>query len=263
MSRFFHSPQVQNENQVQAGPRAIIEHTNPSIRADGFDNVVESPQPEESILHPVKALHDILAYIERVEIVLKLLYQDSIRARTPIDKLFQLGASYGYEVHYQERKYVFLLSSSAFTLALSTGGTIPVYPNVWLDISLKRGTVLTVNGGSDTSPTAVLIRHTDNPSDLTSGTTASPSTPSVTSVSAAASDTLLLAANANRKQAFFYNDSTATLYLLFGTGVASTSNYSVQIGPQVLYEVSWPVTNNGFHGIWSAANGAVKVTELT
>lgn len=86
----------------------------------------------------------------------------------------------------------------------------------------------------------------------------------VTSVNAVASDTPLLAANANRRAAYFFNDSTAILYLLFGTGTASTTNYSVQIPGQGFFEVpSTPIYTGGFHGIWSAANGAVRMTELT
>lgn len=58
-----------------------------------------------------------------------------------------------------------------------------------------------------------------------------------------------------------YNDSTATLYLLFGAG-ASTTNYTVQIGPGGYYE--FPCANGMYcgevDGVWSAVNGSARVT---
>jgi hypothetical protein len=89
-------------------------------------------------------------------------------------------------------------------------------------------------------------------------------TATVTSVSGVAADTSLIASNTSRKGISFYNDSTAILYLLFGTGVASTNNYTVQIPAQGFFEMPVaPVYTGGFHGIWAAANGSVKITELT
>lgn len=87
-------------------------------------------------------------------------------------------------------------------------------------------------------------------------------TPTVTQITSAASDTSLLAANANKKGTIFFNDSTATLYLLYGTGVASTTNYSVQINPKGFFEDPLHYTG-GYHGIWSSANGFVYCTEVS
>jgi len=89
-------------------------------------------------------------------------------------------------------------------------------------------------------------------------------TATVTSVNAAAADTSLIASNTSRKGIFFYNDSTAILYLLFGTGTASTTNYTVQVPAQGFFEMpTAPVFTGGFHGIWSAAAGSVRITELS
>ena len=87
-------------------------------------------------------------------------------------------------------------------------------------------------------------------------------TSTVTQVGSAAVDTSLLAANAVRKGALFFNDSTATLFILYGTGVASATNYSVKIGPQAYFEDPLQYTG-GYHGIWSAANGFVYCTEVS
>jgi len=117
-----------------------------------------------------------------------------------------------------------------------------------------------VAGGTSTNPMRTdPTGTTSQPITLTTSATAT-----VTSVSGAASDTSLIASNTSRRGILFYNDSTAILYLLFGTGAASTSNYTVQIPAQGFFEMPVaPVYTGGFHGIWAAANGSVKITELT
>src|SRR6266702_1414228 len=90
------------------------------------------------------------------------------------------------------------------------------------------------------------------------------STVARTSVAAAVSDTSLLAANTGRKGAFFYNDSTAILYLSFGAGAASTTAYTVQVPSQGFFELpTSPMFTGAIRGIWSAAAGSVRITELT
>lgn len=80
--------------------------------------------------------------------------------------------------------------------------------------------------------------------------------------SAAAPDLLLIPANALRKGATIYNDSTAILYLLNGDRPATSSNYTVQVGANNYYEV--PFTYAGpVRGVWASANGNARVTEYT
>jgi hypothetical protein len=57
-----------------------------------------------------------------------------------------------------------------------------------------------------------------------------------------------------------YNDSTATLYLLFGTG-ATTTNYTVQIGPGGYFEFpASPLYCGEADGVWSSATGTARTT---
>lgn len=85
-------------------------------------------------------------------------------------------------------------------------------------------------------------------------------TPAVTTVAAAAADTLLLAANVNRKLATVYNDSSAILYLKLGTGASSTS-FTVKMQGEGYYEV--PASYNGaLYGNWASATGSARVTEV-
>ena len=88
-------------------------------------------------------------------------------------------------------------------------------------------------------------------------------TGTITSVNAATSTTTLLASNTSRVKATFYNDSTATLYLALASG-ASTTAYTVQLGPGAYFETPTDVVYTGIiTGIWSATGGAARCTELT
>jgi hypothetical protein len=98
-------------------------------------------------------------------------------------------------------------------------------------------------------------------SDQTPKTT---STATRTNVAGANSDTSLLASNANRKGATFFNDSTAILYLAYGSSAASLTSYTVQIAPGGFFEMPVePIFTGAIRGIWAAANGNVRITELS
>jgi hypothetical protein len=57
-----------------------------------------------------------------------------------------------------------------------------------------------------------------------------------------------------------YNDSTATLYLLFGTG-ATTTNYTVQIAAGGYFEFpAFPMFLGEVDGVWSSATGNARTT---
>lgn len=85
-------------------------------------------------------------------------------------------------------------------------------------------------------------------------------TDTITRVTASATSVSLLAANTSRKGAIFYNESTAILYLKYGT-TASNTSYTVQIAAGGYFELPSPVRQGAIDGIWSAANGAVMITE--
>jgi hypothetical protein len=98
-----------------------------------------------------------------------------------------------------------------------------------------------------------------------SGLTVAPvtsSTATVSSVSGSASSVQLLALNTSRKNATFFNESTATLYLKLGTS-ASVTSYTAQVPPNGYYELPSAVYTGRIDGIWSSAAGAVRITELT
>jgi hypothetical protein len=86
-------------------------------------------------------------------------------------------------------------------------------------------------------------------------------------VTAVTSSTVLLAANDSRIHASVFNDSTATLYLLWGTGTASATNFTAKIPSQGHYELPRATGLSiqfvgQLTGAWASANGAAQVTEV-
>lgn len=96
---------------------------------------------------------------------------------------------------------------------------------------------------------------------------AKPSVGALATVASSASSVTILAANAGRRGATIYNESTAILYLGFTSSAVSTSSYTVQIPPNVgtntvaYYEVPFGYTGQ-INGIWASANGNARVTEI-
>lgn len=88
------------------------------------------------------------------------------------------------------------------------------------------------------------------------------STGTQSSVASSASSVTILAANTTRLGASVYNDSTQILYLLLASGTASSTNYTLQMASNTLYEV--PFDYQGIiKGIWASANGNARVMEYT
>lgn len=82
----------------------------------------------------------------------------------------------------------------------------------------------------------------------------------VTSVNDTASSTILLAANALRKEAIISNDSPSTLYVKEGT-TASATDYTVKLGTDDVFVTQY---TGRIDGIWSSdSTGAARITELT
>lgn len=117
------------------------------------------------------------------------------------------------------------------------------------------GSVVTPTGALPTANTARIATATDP---------VKPATATRSNVSDAASDTLILAANAARKGATIWNDSTEILYLGLGTTAASLTSATAKIVADGYYELPQPVFTGQIRGIWANnASGAARITELT
>lgn len=107
---------------------------------------------------------------------------------------------------------------------------------------------------------------TEAKQDVIIATVAAPATGTKSNVSAAAASTSILASNANRRGAVFYNDSTAILYLDLSGGTASLTSFSIAMGGGGYFELpdgKHGVYTGAITGIWASATGAVRVTEFT
>jgi hypothetical protein len=89
-----------------------------------------------------------------------------------------------------------------------------------------------------------------------------PTTGVTASVAAAVVSVALLALNAARRGAVVFNDSTADLFVKLGA-TASLTSFTVRVSAGGSYELPYPVYTGVIDGIWEAAIGAARVTELT
>lgn len=88
-------------------------------------------------------------------------------------------------------------------------------------------------------------------------------TPNTWVVTASTTAQELAPANNDRVQGQIFNESTAVLYIRWGT-TASSALYTAQIQPRGFYEL--PRVNpyvGPIWGVWAAANGRAMVTEAT
>lgn len=96
---------------------------------------------------------------------------------------------------------------------------------------------------------------------LPSGAVLAPAAGVVTSVPSATTVSTLLAANSARRGAAIFNESTSALYIKLGSAAALTS-YTVQIAANGYFEVPFGYTGV-ITGLWAAANGNARVTEVS
>lgn len=89
--------------------------------------------------------------------------------------------------------------------------------------------------------------------------TIKPTTATLANVSSSASSVTVFAAQGAVNARTIYNDSSAVLYLKFGT-TASTTSYTVQLAAGAYYEFPQPVFAGRVDGIWASANGSARVT---
>ena len=89
------------------------------------------------------------------------------------------------------------------------------------------------------------------------------STATLANIPGATSSTTLQASNSARKGWSVHNDSSAILYVKFGSTASSTS-YTVKLIADAYYELPTTSVYTGIiTGIWASATGSARVTELT
>lgn len=88
---------------------------------------------------------------------------------------------------------------------------------------------------------------------------------SLAGVASSATAVTLQAANPSRAGLIVHNNSTAILYVRYGTGAAiSSGNYTEQVAANGgTWRMADPIYTGIVTAIWAAANGYANVTELT
>jgi hypothetical protein len=84
-----------------------------------------------------------------------------------------------------------------------------------------------------------------------------------TSVASADSDTLLLAANPQRRGAYIFNASAAILYVGLGTAAVTDTDNTATVAAGGYFEGMPENFVGEIRGCWASVDGAAKVTELT
>lgn len=89
-----------------------------------------------------------------------------------------------------------------------------------------------------------------------------PSSPSVTSVNDTATSTTLISANADRLEVEVVNTSSAALFILKGSGTASSSNFTARLEQYDYYTTDY---TGQINGVWASDpnDGAAIITEST
>lgn len=89
-----------------------------------------------------------------------------------------------------------------------------------------------------------------------------PGNASLTSVASSITSVTIRAANTSRRGLLIKNDSTANLYIAFNS-VATTTAYTVSLAAGAYYELPLIGYTGIVTGIWDAANGFARTTELS
>jgi hypothetical protein len=149
------------EQQIAERGHPAVIGKNQSIPTSGYNYVELKEIEHESILHPVKAVTDIISAINENTAVLRLLLQKMTKETTFVDRQVGVGATVGYSVEYHERRFVYVYAFNNVILSYSTGGNITVAAGTWTNLSPVRGTVITISGGSDSAPQPLVFRACD------------------------------------------------------------------------------------------------------
>lgn len=80
-------------------------------------------------------------------------------------------------------------------------------------------------------------------------------------VASSAASVTLFAANGRASGRFVFNDSTAILYIKFGSAAASTTSHTIAVAAGAYFTFPSPVYGGPVTAIWAAANGFARTTE--
>lgn len=155
--------------------------------------------------------------------------------------------------------------SGTWTVGLSAGANI-------IGAVTQSGT-WTVNQGSAnsignawptklTNGTNTASVNADGSLNVANVTSVISTTAAITSITSSTSTQTVLAVNAARKGFIVFNDSTANCFIAFAA-TASSSAFTLFLNPNMSYQNEAIIYTGVISAIWSAANGFLRVTELS
>lgn len=134
------------------------------------------------------------------------------------------------------------------------------------------GNTVKIGTGSDYATYTVLVDPTTGTAIPAIGAPVTTTIATRSNTASSITSAVVLAANPLRKAARILNNSTSIFYGLYGSGVASASNYSFVLAPLTAsplvpiglpsYEdipANWIGT---VAGVWASANGSLLITEF-
>lgn len=80
-------------------------------------------------------------------------------------------------------------------------------------------------------------------------------------VTSSATSVTLFAAAANPAGRFVFNDSSAILYIKFGSTAASTTSHTIAVAAGGYFTFPGPVYGGQVTAIWASANGFARTTQ--
>lgn len=130
--------------------------------------------------------------------------------------------------------------------------------------TLQDGTQRTqiTDGTDNVGITTVAGSKAINVAVLSNTPTSGPNSATLSSVASSAASVSLLASNANRKKFILLNDSTKNARVAFAA-TATTSSFTIKLPPGALYESELSDYTGVISAIWEAANGFMRVTEIS
>lgn len=157
------------------------------------------------------------------------------------------------------------------------GGTVQyvkVNPDGSIDVNATfAGTIGTVDQGNPntisnawpvliTDGTDSINVNPDGSINVANVTNVVSTTATLTNKTSSTSSQVVLAINTSRKGFILYNDSTEICYIAFAA-TASSSSYSILLNSNMTYQNEAIIYNGIISCIWAAANGFLRITELT
>lgn len=150
------------------------------------------------------------------------------------------------------------LPVSAATLPLPSGAATAAKQPALGTAGSASADVITIQGVASMVPVKV-----DGSDAIQPVSMAQPATGTLANVAGSITSVTLIASNSNRLGFIIFNDSTATLYVKFGSS-ASLTSFTYKVDPYGTLEMLGARVYTGIvTGIWDAAAGNARNTELS